>query len=72
MEIAFGNIGIKLKVDMRVGIGGDRWPAANLFCNFISQPRWQSFFKDLFKDKAIIELGAGTGASLYYYVCIVM
>ena len=59
--VKFGDVDIKLKVNMSVGIGGDRWPAANLFSNLISQSKWKVFFTDLFKDKSIIELGSGTG-----------
>ena len=44
-----------------VGIGGDRWPAAEMFCKTISDSRWESFFRLIFNDKKVIELGAGTG-----------
>lgn len=52
---------IKLYVDMSVGLGGDKWPAAELFIAFVTDNRWKSFFNDLFNNKRIIELGAGTG-----------
>jgi hypothetical protein len=51
--------GVNLFLDMGVGIGGDKWPAADLFCHFILEDYWTSFFKRLFKDKRIIELGSG-------------
>ena len=52
---------IKLYVDMTIGLGGDKWPAAELFITFITDNRWKAFFENLFNDKRIIELGAGTG-----------
>ena len=50
-----------LFVDMGVGIGGDKWPAADQFCSVITDYRWESFFEDLFSNKRIVELGSGTG-----------
>lgn len=44
-----------------MGIGGDKWPAAEMFCKLVSDQRWQEFFISLFKDKSVVELGAGTG-----------
>ncbi len=52
---------IKLYVDMSVGIGGDKWPAAEEFCHLISNPKWTSFFASLFNNKRVIELGSGNG-----------
>lgn len=48
-------------MDMDVGIGGDKWPAAELFCSYISMPANISFFSDVFRNKSIIDLGSGTG-----------
>lgn len=52
---------VDLIADMGVGIGGDRWPAATLFCEFMTTQKWSEFFTNLFLDKKIIELGSGTG-----------
>lgn len=52
---------LKLYVDMKVGLGGDKWPAADLFIAFINDKRWKGFFTDLFHNKTIMELGSGTG-----------
>jgi len=52
---------LKLYVDMKVGLGGDKWPAADLFIAFINDKRWKDFFSELFHDKTIHELGSGTG-----------
>jgi len=50
---------ISLNVDMQgVGIGGDRWPAAMLFCEFISM---RPELSKTFSGKSVIELGSGTG-----------
>jgi methylase of polypeptide subunit release factors len=46
---------------MGVGIGGDKWPAAELFCELVTDPRWRPYFQGLFEGKTVIELGAGTG-----------
>jgi tRNA1(Val) A37 N6-methylase TrmN6 len=46
---------------MGVGIGGDKWPAADQFCSLITDYRWAAFFEDLFSNKKVIELGSGTG-----------
>jgi methylase of polypeptide subunit release factors len=46
---------------MAVGIGGDKWPAAELFCKLATSERWQSFFSSLIDGKRCIELGSGTG-----------
>lgn len=44
-----------------VGIGGDLWPAANLFSNLMASRQFRPFFKTLLEDKSILELGAGVG-----------
>lgn len=46
---------------MGVGIGGDKWPAAELFCELVTDPQWKTYFEGLFEGKTVIELGAGTG-----------
>ena len=48
-----------LLVDMAVGIGGDKWPAADMFCQTVCNN--VRFFESLFAKKSCIELGAGTG-----------
>ena len=55
------DITIPLYVDMAVGIGGDTWPAAELFCDFLISPGFYSQFCDLFRCKSVIELGSGNG-----------
>lgn len=52
---------ITLSVDMQLGIGGDTWPAAELFCHLLLSPSWHSFFQKLFRHKTVIELGSGHG-----------
>lgn len=46
---------------MQLGIGGDTWPAAELFCHLLLSPSWHSFFQKLFHQKTVIELGSGHG-----------
>lgn len=52
-------IRINLLVDMGVGIGGDKWPAADMFCRTLCDN--VMFFESLLSQKSCIELGAGTG-----------
>lgn len=59
--LKFGNHELNLFLDMGVGIGGDKWPAEEKFCNMLIQPRWKSFWAELFSEKVVLELGAGTG-----------
>mmetsp|Transcript_8680 Transcript_8680/g.8800 ORF Transcript_8680/g.8800 Transcript_8680/m.8800 type:complete len:133 (-) Transcript_8680:121-519(-) len=47
--------------DNSVGIGGDKWPAAELFCDFLSNSVWRDYFSSLLANKRCIELGAGNG-----------
>ena len=56
---------VDLYVDMAVGIGGDKWPAADQFCHFIATEH--AYFRNLFEGKSVIELGSGTGL-----VCILI
>ena len=58
---AHKHVTMTLFVDMGVGIGGDKWPAADQFCSVITDYRWESFFEEIFSNKRIIELGSGTG-----------
>lgn len=60
-EFVYGNVSIQLHCDMSVGIGGDKWPAADLFCKIVSQDEWSLFFHEIFDHKRCIELGSGTG-----------
>ncbi len=60
-EVSRENITVPLFVDMGVGIGGDTWPAAELFCDFVSSNKYYSHFQNLFTDKSILELGSGNG-----------
>jgi hypothetical protein len=59
--IKYYGLEVKLKLDIGVGIGGDKWPAAELFCDIIAQERYSDVFHKLFDGKRIIELGSGTG-----------
>ena len=52
---------LHLYVDMGVGIGGDRWPAAESFCDFMLDSQYHEFFATLFHNKRVVELGAGNG-----------
>lgn len=56
-----GDTTVRLLLDMGVGIGGDKWPAADQFCHLIVCETWRSFFANMFHDKTIIDLGSGTG-----------
>lgn len=46
---------------MIVGIGGDKWPAADQFCSIISSQRFVALYRDIFKGRSVIELGSGSG-----------
>ena len=62
MTINYGRVNFNLYVDMRVGIGGDKWPAAELFCNFVSNPKTiEMLFQRQFNGKKVLELGSGNG-----------
>ena len=62
LTISYGEINLKLYVDMRVGIGGDKWPAAELFCSFVSNTvTSKKLFRNQFSGKKILELGSGNG-----------
>jgi predicted nicotinamide N-methyase len=52
---------LNLYADMGVGIGGDRWPAAETFCDCILDSNYCAFFTSLFNNKRVVELGAGNG-----------
>mmetsp|Transcript_1939 Transcript_1939/g.3081 ORF Transcript_1939/g.3081 Transcript_1939/m.3081 type:complete len:214 (+) Transcript_1939:71-712(+) len=60
-EISYNGTSISLLLDMGVGIGGDKWPAADLFCKLIASDSWKQTFSKLFSGKRCIELGSGTG-----------
>eukprot|EP01031_Cornospumella_fuschlensis_P026366 gene26366-31853_t len=50
---------VKIFVDMDVGIGGDIWPAANIFCSWMMLPQYTNFFASIFNERRILELGSG-------------
>jgi hypothetical protein len=51
-----------LYVDMNYGIGGDVWPATQLFCNyFLESFENYTNFTNLVNNKTIVELGSGNG-----------
>ena len=57
----YHNVDVVLKLDMGVGIGGDKWPAAELFCTVVSDKKHLGTFSSVFDGKRVIELGSGTG-----------
>ena len=59
--IKYNDIEVTLKLDMQIGIGGDKWPAAELFCNIATSNKFIPSFESLFNGKRIMELGSGTG-----------
>ena len=62
MTLCFdGDCVIKLFLDMKVGIGGDKWPAAELFCSFVTSASWKTFFASLVHGRDCCELGSGNG-----------
>lgn len=61
LNLQYDTISLQLHVDMAVGIGGDKWPAADQFCSIITEMKWRSFFGSLFNGKSVIELGSGNG-----------
>lgn len=60
-DVTYGKHTLRMFLDMGVGIGGDKWPAADTFCNMITSPEWSKFFMHLFNGKRILELGSGNG-----------
>lgn len=62
-HMVYGAETLHLYVDMSVGIGGDRWPAADLFNQLLTHARWRPLFSKLFENKTVLELGAGTGVN---------
>jgi hypothetical protein len=60
-KILYNKIEIDLLLDMAVGIGGDKWPAADLFCQLCTSDQWKQWFQQLFDGRRCIELGSGTG-----------
>ncbi len=61
VEVCYNDVRLQVKLDMSVGIGGDKWPAADKFCDFICSDQWRGYFDKLFRDKKCIELGSGNG-----------
>lgn len=61
-ETTVSPIDISLYVDMNVGIGGDIWPAAQLFCNLLTYSKeYFQHWQQIFNDKRVLELGSGNG-----------
>ena len=52
---------MKLFLDMGVGIGGDKWPAAENFCSLITSKEYITFFRSLISGRRVLELGSGNG-----------
>ena len=61
--VNYGDHPLRLFLDMGVGIGGDKWPAADMFCSMITLPRWKDFFGHIFQEKRVLELGSGNGVA---------
>ena len=61
VSVSYRNISFEMLRDNSVGIGGDKWPATDLFCNLLCDSFWGSFFSSLLDNKSCIELGSGTG-----------
>ena len=61
LNLNFSDVEIVLDVSLRIGIGGDKWPAADQFTSIISDSKWQNFCHKLFFNSSVIELGSGTG-----------
>lgn len=59
--LKYNDVVVTLKLDMSIGIGGDKWPAAELFCNIATNEKFIPSFESLFNGKRIMELGSGTG-----------
>lgn len=61
VDVTYGGCKMHMFLDMGVGIGGDKWPAAENFCTLITSKEWFPFFNGLIADKRVIELGSGNG-----------
>jgi hypothetical protein len=59
ISLSYHNCTLSLYVDPHVGIGGDKWPAAELFCLFVTSSRWRLAFSLIFAGKSCLELGSG-------------
>ena len=59
--LQYGSQSINFYGDMAVGIGGDKWPAADCFCKMLTDSTHSTYFKELLNGKSVVELGAGTG-----------
>eukprot|EP01041_Mallomonas_annulata_P003363 gene3363-6657_t len=60
-HLKYNDESIAIFCDNAVGIGGDKWPAAELFCSLISDTKWKDYFREQFSNKRCIEFGAGNG-----------
>jgi hypothetical protein len=61
MKLQYNDHQMTLNLDMNVGFGGDKWPAADQFCHFVTDIRWKQHFFDVFNDCRVIDIGSGTG-----------
>lgn len=61
LRLCYNNNQVDLIVDMGVGIGGDKWPAAEKFCYFLTNRHWKEFYQQLLTNKTCLELGSGNG-----------
>lgn len=60
-KLQYNEYSLHVCLDMQVGLGGDKWPAADLFCFLITSPLWIPMFNPIFDNKTVIDLGSGTG-----------
>eukprot|EP01032_Pedospumella_encystans_P016925 gene16925-19289_t len=60
-DVTYGGCTMKLFLDMGVGIGGDKWPAAENFCSLITSKEYITFFRSLISGRRVLELGSGNG-----------
>ncbi len=61
VDVRYYNTTLHLYLDMGVGIGGDKWPAAEKFCHLLAYNGKHAFFGELFNSKTCLELGSGNG-----------
>lgn len=61
VDVVYNTTSLRVNLDMGVGIGGDKWPAADRFCNLICSNRWNEFFENQFSGSRCLELGSGNG-----------
>jgi len=61
LKLNYNEYCLQVCLDMQVGLGGDKWPAADLFCHLITSNQWIPKFTSIFDHKTVLDLGSGTG-----------